>query len=188
MQTIKQIIDHYAAKQPDEMFLISPDHEFHFTRGDVQNEANFIKDKLASLGVSNGSKVAMLLPNGAWTAMLMLGITYAGRVAVPLNAIAGINALKYVIDHSDSEVILYDAEFAASLNLNVSELFGNELIQIEVSQINGPIWPVAKISKEDVEIDEGDPAVLMYTSGTTGQPKGVLLTQKKYLSWWAEYC
>ncbi len=182
MQTIKQILDHYAAKQPDEMFLISPDHEFHFTRGDVQNEANFIKDKLASLEISHGSKVAMLLPNGAWTAMLMLGITYAGRVAVPLNAIAGINSLRYVIDHSDSEVILYDAEFAASLGLNISELFEDNLIQIEVSQVNGPTWPVAEIIEDDIEIEEADPAVLMYTSGTTGQPKGVLLTQKNILA------
>ena len=103
---------------------------------------------------------------------------YSGRVIVPLNAVAGESALSYVIEHSDSRLILVDDGYRKQFATILESLpTGVRLISTDLN--TGPAWPVdssGETSTVSESVGEDDTAVLIYTSGTTGRPKGVLLT------------
>ncbi len=176
MTTVRELIDQNALSQPDKPFLIAPEPGAQMTYAGLQAHAREIASRLDALGIASGEKVAILLPNGYWTTALLLGVMYSGRVIVPLNAVSGDAALSYVIEHSDTRVILVDQDLADKFSDVLSPLTGAvQLILTDVDQ--GPQWPVAA-GEEAVLTPPAtdDDAILMYTSGTTGRPKGVLLS------------
>ena len=177
MTTVKDLIERNARSQPDKTFLIAPETGQALSYKELQQHVRDIGRYLDESRVCRGEKVALLLPNGFWTTVLMLGIVYSGRVLVPLNAVSGDAALEYVIEHSDTNMILLNEEFRAQFRKVIDKLPDSiALISTDVDQ--GPEWtansPVSDISSP---VGSEDDAILMYTSGTTGRPKGVLLTQ-----------
>ena len=176
MTTVRELIDQNALSQPDKAFLIAPESGAEMTCAQLRDHAQQIAARLDALGIGQGEKVAMLLPNGYWTTALLLGVIYSGRVIVPLNAVSGDAALSYVIDHSDTRVILVDQDLAEKFGAVLSPLTDAvQLIPTDVDE--GPYWPVAAdAGAPPVPLTTDDAAILMYTSGTTGRPKGVLLS------------
>ena len=178
MSSVRELIDHNARTQPDKLFLLAPETGAELSYARLQAESREIAARLDAMGVGKGEKVAFLLPNGYWSAVLLLGVMYSGRVIVPLNAVSGDAALSYVIEHSDTRVILLDAELGDKYGQVLGQLPDDIwLVQTDVDR--GVDWPrQAEAGAELVPLHEDDDAVLMYTSGTTGRPKGVLLSHR----------
>ena len=179
MNTVQRLIDENAARQPGKTFLVVPEMGVEMSYARLREHALDINDRLDAMGVAKGEKVAFLLPNSYWTTALFLGVMYSGRVIVPLNAVSGESALTYVIEHSDTRLILVDdgyrEQFAPVLDSQPTDV---RLIRTDLE--DGPAWPADGADGTTVApeaVDEGDDALLIYTSGTTGRPKGVLLTQ-----------
>ena len=122
MTTVRELIDHNAATQPDKAFLIAPESGLQMTYAQLQAHAQDIAARLDAMGITGGEKVALLLPNGYWTTALLLGVIYSGRVIVPLNAVSGNAALSYVIEHSDTRVILVNEDLADKFGAVLSPL------------------------------------------------------------------
>jgi acyl-CoA synthetase (AMP-forming)/AMP-acid ligase II len=183
MSTIRALIDRYAEQQPDVPFLIAPEPDLVMSYAKLREHALEISRHLDELGIMKGEKAAFLLPNGYWTATLMLGVMYSGRVIVPLNAVAGDSALSYVIDHSDCRAIVVDAKFREQFAGVLAALpAAVRIIDIDVN--DGPEWSGGS-SDQSVSLpalDEQDDAILIYTSGTTGRPKGVLLNHENVVA------
>lgn len=177
MNTVQSLIDQQAADRPDEIFLIVPESGKTVTYAQLQAHSRMIAGYLAAMGIAEDEKVAFLLPNGYWSAVLFLGVMYSGRVIVPLNAVSGEAALSYVIEHSDSRVILADDRYIEKFSGLMAD-FAEDITIIRTDVNKGPQWSCkavdtdAKISM----VDTSDASVLIYTSGTTGQPKGVILS------------
>lgn len=176
MHTVRELIEANSIEQGDKTFLIAPETTAEMTYAGLRALAQQIAARLDALGVGKGEKVAFLLPNGYWTTALFLGVMYSGRVIVPLNAVSGDAALSYVIEHSDSRVILVDQHYAGKFAKVLGALpEGVRIIATDVG--DGPQWPQATATKAALPpVDANDDAVLIYTSGTTGRPKGVLLS------------
>ncbi len=176
MTTVLELIDRNARSQPDKTFLVAPESGVEMSYAQLQAHARDISACLDALGLAQGDKVAFLLPNGYWTTALLLGVMYSGRVIVPMNAVSGDAALSYVIAHSDTRVILFDQGLAEKFSAVLSPLGSDvQLIPTDVDQ--GPHWPAAAGDNPILApLATDDDAILMYTSGTTGRPKGVLLS------------
>lgn len=182
MNTVRQIVDSCAASHADKVFLIAPESGKQMTFSDLREHCQQISLMLDAHGADHDDKIALLMPNGYWTAALFLGVMYSGRVIVPLNAVAGESALEYVIEHSDTRLVLVDDSYREKFSSLLQGL-PDSIQQISSDVETGPVWSSDHgFLGQPLEITEASPALLIYTSGTTGRPKGVLLTNKNVIA------
>jgi long-chain acyl-CoA synthetase len=135
-----------------------------------QRAAGLIRGK----GVEPGDRVAVMLPNVPYFAILYNGILRAGAVVVPLNPRYGRSEVAYHVGDSEAKLLFGWHQFADAAEQGAGE-HDVETIAVEpekFEELLGDAEPDSSVA--DRERDE--PAVILYTSGTTGSPKGAVLT------------
>lgn len=182
MKTVRGIIDHGAELHPDRAFLIATEGvDEYLTWAELKHHAQQIEALLEQENISHGETVAFLLDNGYWTTILLLGVMYSGRVMLALNALSGTEALSYVTEHSDAKLIFSNDHYQEKYSSVFQQLTNNTKV-IDTDELTGPKQSFPKPSSANTEINDNDIAILMYTSGTTGKPKGVLLSHKNVIA------
>ena len=179
--TVRALIDAHALERGGDAFLICPDDDAQLTFGQLKTGADELGARLDQLGIAPRAKIAFLLDNGAWIVRLFLGIMASNRVAVPLNAVAGPTQLRHVLDHSDAEMVFVSPRHRDKLDELLAGIArGRDINVVVTSEAQGPQWPPSALpdsaaGKTTPPPAESDPALLLYTSGSTGLPKGALL-------------
>jgi len=181
--TIQNLINNFASNCADRTFLIAPESGERLSFSQLRERVVQVSAQLDAMGCRAGEHVAMLMDNGQWTASLLLALMASGRVAVPLNAIAGDSQLEYVLEHCDANIL-----FASPQHLERARALRSR-VERPVSVVptcpdRGPQWPT-KAEAADATlpaVEPDDNALLMYTSGTTGKPKGVLLSHRNVIA------
>ncbi len=183
MATVSTLIERQAERDPQAPFLICPENEARLTFEALASHTRKLAAHFDALNVAPGAKIAFLLDNGYWTTLLLLGIMASGRVVVPLNAVAGTRQLAYVLAHSDAELLFIGTGYREKLT-GVLEGFPRALRVIDTDEQSGPDWPASAPGTPAArhEPEATDPALLLYTSGTTGVPKGAVLSQRAIVS------
>jgi long-chain acyl-CoA synthetase len=184
-RSLRDIAVAHAAAQGSAPFIIAPDHTQQPGRvlsyGGLLREARALAAELKARGLRAGDKVALLMPNGYQTASLFLGAMIGGFAVTPLNLRSSRAGLAYALDHCDCKILFaspaQSAQLAEALPL-MSRKIAIETIDVDASQL----FPDAPEGFELAPLDENAPALLMYTSGTTGTPKGVLLTHRNLVA------
>ncbi len=182
MRTIRHYVDLRASERPDAPYLIAPETGRTLTYGQLKRDSEELGRFLAGQGLAKGDKVALMLHNSYQAARLFIGVMYAGFTVSPLNLLSQRSQLAYVLDHSDAKLVFTSAEFFERLKQALEKL--NRKIELIV------IDPDAEIIFGDENrspdplppVAENDEAMLMYTSGTTGKPKGCVLSQKSVVA------
>jgi amino acid adenylation domain-containing protein len=181
VQTLRELIDRRAEADATTPFLIAPETGRSLTFLALQEQARLLFGQLRAAGVEPGDKIAFLMDNGLFTAQLFLGAIYGGFVAVPLNVRAGASQLSYTLDHCDAKVVFVEEKYAAvATEVLATVRRAVKVIPADVDAFvaeggasNGaPLPPCAG----------GDVALLMYTSGSTGQPKAAIHTHSTILA------
>jgi long-chain acyl-CoA synthetase len=129
---------------------------------------------LASKGVGPGDRVGVMLPNVPHFAVLYYGILRAGAVVVPMNPLLKQREVAYYLGNSGAKLIFVWESFAAEAKAGAEEV-GAEPIVVEPEGFIGLVGAAPAVT-EVVDRAPDDTAVILYTSGTTGQPKGAELT------------
>lgn len=131
-------------------------------------------------GLSPGDRVAIVMRNRPEYLEALYGAWHAGLVAVPVNARLHREEIGYILDHSGTAVVLTDSEHADEV-----EPLVESVATLQASVLApGRQWDRLTASQTDpVQYRKpDDPAWLFYTSGTTGQPKGAVLTNRNLLA------
>ena len=181
--TIACQIDSNAAACPGDVWLTSPDTAQTVAWHEVAHRARDIACHLDALDLPLGAPVAVAAQNSIGSCLTFAGITYGGYLATPLNLVAGAKVLSYVINHSGVTVILVSDDYRALIEQAVSSV-DRAISLIPLDTAAGPVWPTGT-QPETVprHVPTAETAgLLMYTSGTTGNPKGVILTHKNLLA------
>jgi acetyl-CoA synthetase len=151
--------------------------EFSFDH--FRQQSNRFANALIAHGFNRGDRLAILLPQTPETAIAHLAAYKAGLIAVPLFTLFGKEALTYRLSDSGARGIVTDQAGAAKLHAIRPNLPDLERIYVIGPDPNGSLSfeaTLAKASDRFTPVDTGpdDPALLVYTSGTTGNPKGAL--------------
>ena len=143
-------------------------------------KANRFANLLLSRGVTRGMKVAILLMNGIEWLPIYFGILKAGAIAVPLNYRYTAEEIRYCLEKSDSEILVFGPEFVGRVEEIVSRtpkvkmwIYEGRDCPYFAESYDKIASPMAGV-KPDVTLSEEDDAAIYFSSGTTGFPKAIL--------------
>jgi long-chain acyl-CoA synthetase len=133
-------------------------------------------------GLNKGDKVSFMMGNGYQTTAIFLGAMYSGLVISPINLQSQLSHLTYVLDHSDTKLV-FVTDFQHQRLLEALRDVPREIEVVVINKDAPEIFPQADLSSFELpRLTEDDPALLLYTSGTTGRPKGAILTHKNMVA------
>lgn len=181
--TITGQIDANASSSPDNIWLTSPDTAQTVAWHEVAHRARDIACHLDALDLPAGAPIAVAAQNSIGSCLTFAGITYGGYLATPLNLVAGVKVLNYVIHHSGVKVILVSDDHRALIEEAISSM-DRAITLIRLDTATGPEWLMdAQPDAAPRHVPMAETAgLLMYTSGTTGNPKGVILSHGNLLA------
>ena len=167
-----------AERSPDADCIVCEGQRLSYRETTAQAEA--MAAQLRHRGVEPGDRVGLLLGNSAELVLTILGVLRAGAIVMPLNIREQGPGLRYMLEHSDARAIVYTADQAHKLP-SPDDLPGlrHRFIIGDVDKHSEPFDNLLKPTGSALplpSVQEEDPAVILYTSGTTGTPKGVILT------------
>ncbi|KHE69863.1 AMP-binding protein, partial [Halobacillus sp. BBL2006] len=151
---------------------------------ELNKRVNQLSRGLESLGVKKGDKIAYLAPNTTEMLEGFYGVFQLGAVMTPLNTRLKPADYQFILEHSESKVLFVDNELYPLIEEIIPHLSFLEHVFVHgknTSNFNNyEDWLATFSDKafERTEIEESDIASLLYTSGTTGNPKGVLLSHR----------
>jgi long-chain acyl-CoA synthetase len=172
-----------AATRPDHVAIRFEGKSL--TYGVLHACANALADALHQHGVVRGDRVAIYLPNHPSFALAYLAILRAGAIAVSINAIFKSDEVKYIVNDSGAKILFTAAELVANVPLAECP----ELADVVCCEGSAPgtepleAWLArgsAAFARREMARD--DPAAILYSSGTTGFPKGVTLSHSNIVS------
>ena len=129
---------------------------------------------LREKGVEAGDRVGVMLPNVPYFAVVYYGVLRAGAVVVPMNVLLKGREVKFYLEDPEAKILFAWHDFAEAAEKGAEEA-GTDLVLVkpgEFEEMLGEHEPLTDVA----ERDDDDTAVILYTSGTTGQPKGAELT------------
>jgi long-chain acyl-CoA synthetase len=155
--------------EPDRLGVIDVDHSEH-SYAEVAAEAHRIVHGLRALGVGTGDTIATLLPNSVQMVALMLATGEAGIYLTPVNYHLTGPEVAYIVEDSESKVFIAHERFA-----DAAAAVSNAVQRFAVGSIDGfkPYDELVTGQPDTLPDDRTAGAIMNYTSGTTGRPKGV---------------
>jgi acyl-CoA synthetase (AMP-forming)/AMP-acid ligase II len=175
--TVRALIEAQARARPDALYATDADGTQWLRYADLAAARGQVAVLLQSLGSQPGDTVSLVMPNGLQTLRLLLGAMAAGWCVNPVNLLSQPEQMRYVLAHSDCRVVIASPEWEAPLREILADL-DRPVALLVTTRDAGAVPQADSLAPVDTPPPApGDMALLMYTSGTTGKPKGVMLTQ-----------
>jgi long-chain acyl-CoA synthetase len=169
---LASILTDSAARDPDHVALKLDDVEL--TYGQLDEASARIAGLLRSKGLERADRVGIMLPNVPYFAVVYYGVVRAGGVVVPMNVLLKRREVGFYLSDSEAELLFAWEGFAEDALAGAGEA-GAECVLVVPGEFER-LLAAAEPIRELADTDEDDTTVILYTSGTTGTPKGAELT------------
>jgi fatty-acyl-CoA synthase len=184
---IGEWIQKRAVIRPENVFLQDKDRVYNNRQ--FNERVNRTANALSHLGIAKGARVALLMPNCSEFLEIFFACAKIGAIMVPLNFRLAVPELLYIIQDAEPQALIYAAEFADKIQafktggVSAKQYLrhGGDLLAED------PVFSdcIRHHLETEPELDERpdlkDPLFIMYTAGTTGDPKGAVLTHENIL-------
>jgi len=165
--TIHRLFEKAAAAAPQSIAVVCGND--HLTYGDLNNRAAQLASYLRGLGVQVGELVGISMHRSTDLVVGLLGILKAGAAYLPLDPLFPPDRLRFIVEDAAIRVLLTQSSLAACLPTN----------GIQALRLDTDVPSIARLEPApSVEIRPENLAYVMYTSGSTGQPKGVMVMHR----------
>lgn len=150
------------------------------TYQELEASSKEIAELLTKSGITRGERVLMVTENHLYWLPIFIGIASSGKIAVPLDGNTAIDRFQAVIEDCKPAVIIMLRKYSQRYSKYISEEYKPKYIfedeyEILIKGSNTKPYPSER------EVKPHDIAALMYTSGTTGRPKGIMLSHKAFV-------
>ncbi|RBP16057.1 acyl-CoA synthetase (AMP-forming)/AMP-acid ligase II [Roseiarcus fermentans] len=151
---------------------------------ELASAASAFAARLASLGLERGDRVALFMRNGFPYPAALLGAFRGGFVAVPINAKLHPREAAYIVEDAEAKAVVIDADMAAQFAAAATRPGVAMIVAGDPSADNALESALARRSDGSPPADcaPDDPVWLFYTSGTTGRPKGAVLSHRNLIA------
>ncbi len=166
-----------VSDHPDKTMLTYSDRSYSYT--DVDRISDSIASALVSQGIVRGDAVAVMVPRSEWYLLCALGVLKTGAAYVPIDTSYPDERISFMLSDSSVKAVLVTADTDGRASSLSSSLALIRCEDVSNSQFIPP------------QVSPGDTAVILYTSGTTGTPKGSLITRlaiESLSEWSASNC
>ncbi len=188
-ETVPSFLHARVSRVPQASALRYGTREYTYTELAAASDA--LARALAASGVSQGSRVAVVAPNSDLTVLVFLATAKLGAVFAPMNINLTDTELAYLLGHTKPGVVFTEAAAASRVRqrLNTLDLPATVMVFDEIvastCDVDGVVSALTRRAGTNPlperEPDPGAPLVIVYTSGTTGFPKGVVHTHRNYV-------
>lgn len=186
-RSLSDLLDQSALKNGSKPIFLFPDEDIEITYEQFLIKVNKTANLIKNLGVSRGDRVAVMLPNMLEFPVIWMAIVKLAAVMVPVNYSYKSVDLEYVLNNSGAKVLFIHQECGHLLrdirkqckDLNHVIYIGNKFSEDTTSFESSLLNLSDLVDEAGAELD--DLANIQYTSGTTGFPKGCMLTHKYWL-------
>jgi crotonobetaine/carnitine-CoA ligase len=180
-RTIRELLEYRAHNAPDDIFGIENDCQI--TIRTAERSVNALANGLAGLGICSGNHVAVMMGNHIDHVFTFFALSKLGAVWVPVNVNLKGASLEWVIQKSAPSAIIVDAEFWKQLEPALTKSVKLLIIRNAKSETNREYLDFSKVASQVMTPPAGQPTLddvrtIMFTSGTTGPPKGALVTER----------
>lgn len=177
--SVHALIEQRAALSPDAVYALGLVDARSVRYGELARACRRIGALLRAHGLVAGDTVSVVMPNGLQTLRVLLGAMHAGMTVNPVNLLSQPEQMRYVLRHSDCRLVVVSPDWEARVRALLAGI--DREVAVVVADPDGEALP-GEAGLPDDAFASAAPAsdataLLMYTSGTTGVPKGVMLTQ-----------
>lgn len=173
-----EVLATYAEIQPDKIFTFYNGREW--TYGEFYEKVKRVAAYFQSKGYEKGDIIALYSMNSDVFLVCYFGIQLGGFSIMPINTKLATPEVEYIFNHSEAKSLIYDIRVEKVIN-EITYVF-QEKLAIDGEDIVGGMLEDTFLEYSPVQLNANDTAVVMYTSGTTGKPKGVMLTHQNVLA------
>ncbi|MFZ7104169.1 MAG: long-chain-fatty-acid--CoA ligase [Peptococcaceae bacterium] len=183
--SIREALYKSAANYPEKTAVYCGEEEMTYRQ--LADQVNRLANGLGKLGLKKGDRAAVMLSNCPEFVVAYFGIISTGAAIVPINPLFKGEELKYILNDGNIKILITAVPFQPLAESIQSEVESLESLIITGGQTGKNVYAfqelIANSSAEPLKIaiDPGDIASCLYTSGTTGKPKGALLSHDNLL-------